>query len=271
MGRNKGSDPQSGPSIDSPALPVVRGSGRLEVRSRGQLARRSTSADLPPSGDHLPVTSGLPLREECWSRLPVTVVSRMIDLAGEQIEWWAHGQRSQPARGRERHIEDRPSAVLIGTKGAVLAEPRVDSRHRPVYTIDCHILDPGSHRRTEVVYRPTSPSVPSTAPAETLLPTVREQPVPGLDPAALELLSNLPVRAQRLLTAPFDEQHPVLSRHWHYEGTTTRFDVFGVVLIGTDQLTLAHGSRITPVGHTEQASHWSLVCRRAKVLGQIRE
>jgi hypothetical protein len=270
VGKNKGPDPELGAGRAD--LEVASGGGRLELRPRGSLSRRSLQAEPPPSGNHLPVTTGLPLREECWNRLPPTVAARLVELAGEQIEWWARAQRSRPARGWQHNVDDRPSAVLIGATGAVFAEPRINSQHQPVYTIDGHVLDPGSHRRTEVIYRPTQATVDEDSrPTGIRVPVLREEPVPGLDPEALELLSNLPVRAQRLLTAPFDAQHPVRSRQWHYEGSANQFDVFAVVLIGADHLTLAHGSRVTPVGHTEQTSHWSLVCRRAKVLGQIHE
>jgi len=270
VGRNK--EPDAGPGSVPGArdVEVAGGSGRPELRSRGQLLRSSAQPEPPPSGDHLPITTGLPMREECWDRLPPTVADRMVDLAGEQIEWWARGPSTRPPRGLVRSVDDRPSAVLIGSTGACFAEPRINSRHQQVYTIDGYVLDPHSHRRTEVIYRPTETKV---APVQTgvQVPTLRERPVPGLDPAAMELLSNLPVRAQKLLTTPFSVEHPVQHRQWHYEGAANRFDVFAVVLIGAEHLTLAHGSRVVPVGHTEQASHWSLVCRRAKVVGQIHE
>jgi hypothetical protein len=253
-------------------LEVSTGGGRLELRSRGRVARRDGSLDPPPTGDHLPVTTGLPLREECWDLLPPEVAHRMTELAGEQIEWWAHSPRARP-RIIPSGYDDRPSAVLIGTNGACFAEPRINSLHQPVYTISCHRLDPNSHRHAEVIYRPTKSEVrPEAAPdSGRSTPALRDQPVPGLDPEASKLLSNLPGRAQKLVTAPFTADHPVRERQWHYEGRANRFDVFAVVLIGANHLTLAHGSRVIPVGHSEQASHWSLICRRAKVLGQLHE
>jgi hypothetical protein len=249
---------------------VSTGGGRLELRSRGRLARRDGSLDPPPTGNHLPVTTGLPLRDECWDMLPPKIANRMTTLAGEQIEWWAHGPRARP-RMIPIGYDDRPSAVLIGTTGACFAEPRINSQHQQVYTIDCHRLDPDSHRRTEVIFRPTEPDLLQEAGSGSMTPALRDQPVPGLDPEAGELLSNLPGRAQKLLTAPFTADHPVRARQWHYEGRANRFDVFAVVLIGANHLTLAHGSRVIPVGHSERASHWSLVCRRARVLGQLHE
>jgi hypothetical protein len=61
--------------------------------------------------------------------------------------------------------------------------------------------------------------------------------VPSLSPSALELIGNLPVRAQKLLTAPFDAEHPVRRCEWYYEGNANRFDVFAVVLVGSAQAT----------------------------------
>jgi len=244
------------------------GGGQIELRARGPVAR--SAPEPPPSGKHLPLAAGLPLREECWNRLPAAIAGRMTELAGEPIEWWASSSH-RVTLGSVLDIDDRPSAALIGATGACFAEPRVDSQHQPVYSVDGYLLDAASHRRADVIYRPTRPTVDETPSAGIRVPALREHPVPGLDPAALELLSNLPVRAQKLLTAPFDDEHPVQFRQWHYEGTVNQFSVFAVVLIGADRLTLAHGSRVTPVGHTEQTSHWSLVCRRATVLSQIHQ
>jgi hypothetical protein len=92
---------------------------------------------------------------------------------------------------------------------------------------------------------------------------VRAAAVPGLSSSASELLGNLPPRAQRLLTAPFDDAHPVTMCDWYYEGHANRLPIFVVVLLGRRQMTMAHGSRVVPAGHSDRTSHWSLVCRRA--------
>jgi len=265
---------------------ITAGRGVPAVRSEDLMIRRPPPPEPLPAGTHLPLSGGRPLRRACWDRLPKREADRLVALAGERIEWWA-SLPAAPPDPLGRDADDRPVAVLIGKAGACFAEPRIDSRHRPVYTITHYALDAGSHRRVEVLSWPDRPSpsdsdsdsdvaVGSGETAVRARTAVREQAVvpgsgpehrrvPGLGLASEELVSNLPVRAQRLLTAPFDADHPVLHCAWHYEGNSTRFEMFAVVLIGASQLTLAHGSRTIPVGHTEQSAHWSLVCRRATV------
>ena len=343
-GKNRaiGEEPDEGGPSGAGKPEIAAGHG-LQRRTSGALTRRPATGEPLPSGGHLPLRQG-PLRADWWDRLPDSVAARMEELAGEPIEWWAR-QSSQARVGRSSPRE-RPRAVLIGDIGVCFAEPRIDSQQRPVYTIDCYRLDPGSHRRAEVDSRPAKSDGsdrgrPSGSPPErgrergralgsdrdrslgqspdrdrgqdrdrrlgqnrglgqdrdadrgqdrdrddangSLTPTAAVnrpallgigpplRSVPGLDDATLKVLSSLPVRAQKLVTAPFDVQHPVLRQQSYYEGNDTQLSFFGLLLIGAKQITLAHGTRVIPAGHTEQTGHWSLTCRRAAVLGQISE
>jgi len=180
-------------------------------------------------------------------------------------------------------------AVVFGRDAVCFADPQVagpgdGGAAGPTHLIDRFGFDPESHRRVEVVFTPPRPAAPGRdlavgPPVGTVVPGASDlQPaadvlplVAGLGPADLELVGNLPVRAQKLLTAPFDAAHPVQRCSWYYQGRADRFEVFAVVLAGTGQATLAHGSRVIPAGHDDRSSHWSLVCRRVTVLGRSRE
>lgn len=238
------------------ALPVPRGGpGRLVASHRDQLPVRSVGAGTTQVVTELAMSPGLS-RQECWRRLPPRVADRMIDLAGDQVEWWAN---VGPA------VDDRPNAVLIGAAGVCFADARVNSQQLPVYAVNCYQLNPGSFRHATVAHRPDpAPTRRVTAPAGP--PAVD---LPGLNSSASTLLGNLPPRAQQLLRAPFSTTEPVLRCDWYYTGTDHQLSFFAVVLAGAQHVTMATGTRVTPVGHTEQTAHWSLTCGRATVVRRI--
>jgi hypothetical protein len=244
-----------------PAMSAGPGAG-------AQLQRRGTG-DLrvhrPPQAEPLPAATHLPLgdpgsRELCWARLPPKAAARLSESAGERIEWWARRSGS----GHGWAANSSPRAMVFGRKALCFAEPRLDSDHRPVYALERYHFDPDSHRRVEVVFAPP-PGAAGPSAVQGLDGGVCSAPVPGLSSSARELIGNLPVQAQMLLTAPFTAQHPVRRCEWYYQGSAERFDVFAVVLVGSAQATLAHGTRVIPAGHDDRSSHWSLVCRRATV------
>jgi hypothetical protein len=252
----------------SPALAVGQGTdAQVQRRAGGDLR-----VHRPPGPEPLPDAKHMPLgdpgsRELCWARLPPRAAARLSESAGERIEWWARRSGS----GQGWAANPLPRAMVFGRKALCFAEPRVDSDHRPVYSLERYHFDPDSHRRAEVVFTPPLAAA-ETSGVEGLDGALASwetgaiaTTVPSLSPSALELIGNLPVRAQKLLTAPFGPEHPVRRCEWYYEGSANRFDVFAVVLVGSVQATLAHGTRVIPAGHDDRSSHWSLVCRRATV------
>jgi hypothetical protein len=242
----------------------VHGAGALVPRHGGALDRRAAEG-LPPDG-HLGLAPGL-LRAPSWNLLPAAVADRLEQLAGRRIEWWA--------RPRGGTGTPRPLAVLLGTAGAVFADPGLTTAHASAYAISCYVLDPGSLVRVRVVARPDPPAARSApGAAGAVLPADRGPSAhlgapPGTDAATAAVMASMPVRAVELLTAPFRDGAPVLRSGHHYEGTTDRLDVFGLVLAGARHVTFASGSRLVPLGHTEQTAHWALVCARADVVRRI--
>jgi hypothetical protein len=247
------------------ALPADPGAGtQVQRRDPGNLRVQRPEAEPLPDAKHMPL--GDPgSRELCWARLPPRAAARLSEAAGDRIEWWARKSGSAQGWG----ANSSPRAMVYGRKALCFAEPRVDSDHRPVYSLERYHFDPDSHRRAEVVFTPSRPAPSEGKDLDGVLTGagtgVIATNVPGLSPAAVELIGNLPVRAQKLLTAPFSPEHPVRRCEWYYEGNANRFDVFAVVLVGSTQATIAHGTRVIPVGHDDRSSHWSLVCRRATV------
>jgi hypothetical protein len=258
---------------DSGKIPARQGPppshGRaLQIRRPSLLARRGTAL-ARVQGEGLPAHGRLPLapnplRVACWAALPSSAKERMESLAGQQVEWWA-GMTG---------TSQRPAAVLIGRDGAVFADPRVDTAHQHIYVISCYVLAPASLVRADVVFRPARPA-PARGTGEQPEPEIfRGGPghpfaVPGVEPVDLAVIETLPPKAARLLTAPFTSAEPVLRAERHYEGTTERLDMFGIVLAGRRHITLTAGSRVVPHGHTERTAHWALTCVRADVVRRI--
>ncbi|MCX3063420.1 hypothetical protein [Streptomyces beihaiensis] len=200
------------------------------------------------------LVTGRPLRQAWWDSLPAPARDRLLERAGQIIEWWAEEDAS--ARGRSY-------AVVLGERGLALAEPRINTEHKPVYKISCLVLDPSSFRHVTVDHRPP-PAASPLSPAGASAP-----PEIGLDDEAKGVLGNLPQKVQELLQAPFLAGQKILTRSFHYEGHDHHLDMFGIVLAGPRDVTAAVGSKKVPVGHTDATAHWALTCYRASVTQRI--
>jgi hypothetical protein len=183
---------------------------------------------------------------------------RLAELAGDVLEWFAEHDPSSS--------EDRPRAVVLGTRALCIAEPRIDSTGRPVYVLNRYEFAPGSHKKIPVEYRPGR----DDAPAQRVVPQAGAslpQPASGLGLSRSEAgqLGNLPPAAQELLQAPFSSKDPVRRCEYWYRGTPHRLDIYLLVLAGRRFVTAAIGTQQVPVGHTATNAHWNLTCHRVAV------
>ena len=183
---------------------------------------------------------------------------RLAELAGDVLEWFAEHDPSSS--------EDRPRAVVLGTRALCIAEPRIDSTGRPVYVLNRYEFAPGSHKKIPVGYRPgrdDAPAPPVVPQAGAFLP----QPATelGLSRSEAGQLGNLPPAAQELLQAPFSSKNPVRRCEYWYRGTPHRLDIYLLVLAGRRFVTAAIGTQQVPVGHTATNAHWNLTCHRMAV------
>ncbi|WP_188196104.1 hypothetical protein [Nonomuraea sp. SYSU D8015] len=205
---------------------------------------------------------GVRLREECWKSLGERVRARLEELTGRTLGWYATEDRSDPG--------DRRKAVVFGERGLCLAEPRIDTQHRPVYSITGYLLDPTSFRSKQIDHRP-APDRDAAAPDgfEARGGPGGREAISGLNTTALGVLGNLPPKAQELLQAPLLRDQRVQDCGWHYEGFEHYLKVFVMFLAGHQDVTVAVGQRVIPVGHTPRTAHWSLTCYRASVVRRI--
>jgi len=183
---------------------------------------------------------------------------RLAELAGDVLEWFAEHDPSSS--------EDRPRAVVLGTRALCIAEPRIDSTGRPVYVLNRYEFAQGSHKKIPVEYRPGR----DDAPAQRVVPQAGAslpQPASGLGLSRSEAgqLGNLPPAAQELLQAPFSSKDPVRRCEYWYRGTPHRLDIYLLVLAGRRFVTAAIGTQQVPVGHTAANAHWNLTCHRMAV------
>jgi hypothetical protein len=183
---------------------------------------------------------------------------RLAELAGDVIEWFAE---HDPSSG-----ENRPRAVVLGTRALCIAEPRIDSTGRPVYVLNRYEFAPGSHKKIPVEYRPgrddaTTRQVAPQAAASLPRPTSDL----GLSRSEAGQLGNLPPAAQELLQAPFSANDPIRRCEYWYRGTPHRLDIYMLVLAGRRFVTAAIGTQQVPVGHTAANAHWNLTCHRMAV------
>ncbi|GAA2590219.1 hypothetical protein SMC26_20250 [Actinomadura fulvescens] len=200
------------------------------------------------------LSSGGPLRQDHWDTMGPAVRDRLLQRAGNVIEWWANEDDSDP--------DQRPYAVVFGDRGLYIAEPRLNTEHRPVYALSSYELDPASFRRMTVDHRPPPPHAAGPTAANDASPA---GPDLGLSANARGVLGNLPPQAQELLQAPFLAGERVLRCDWYYEGHEHHLKMFMLYLAGPQSVTVANGTRIIPAGHTVATAHWNLECRRATV------
>ncbi|KAB2339787.1 hypothetical protein [Actinomadura rudentiformis] len=200
------------------------------------------------------LSSGGPLRQGHWDAISPAVRDRLLQRAGNIIEWWADEDQSAPDR--------RPFAVVFGDRGLFIAEPRVNTEHRPVYALSSYEVDPASFRRMTVDHRPPPHAAAAAAATDDAGPA---SPDLGMSATARGVLGNLPPKAQELLQAPFLAGERVLRYDWYYEGHEHHLKMFIFYLAGSKTVTVANGTRIIPAGHTADTAHWNLECRRATV------
>ncbi|WP_433334004.1 hypothetical protein [Spirillospora sp. CA-294931] len=228
-----------------------------ERRTGGGLQRHGAAAPLHRRGA-MDLSTGQPLRQECWDAMGQGVRDRLLQRAGNVIEWWATQDGADPS--------GRSMAVVFGDRALCVAEPRVNTEHKPVYALVSYVLDPGSFKNAAIDHRPLPAGArpaskgPSAGPAA---------PDLGLDARARGILGNLPPKAQELLQAPFLGGQRVLRCDWYYEGREHQLSMFMLYLAGARDVTVATGTKVVPVGHTEATAHWSLTCRRASVVKRV--
>lgn len=249
-----------GPSF--PLEPSAGPSGP-DARRGGPLSR-SGPGPLSPSGPapvHRPGEMRLGadrLREECWASIGQRTRERLAELSGAPIDWFAATDTSSG--------DGRPYAVTFGDTGLSIAEPRINTEHRPVYAVSSFQFAPGSLRHVQVDHRPGPHAGATAAPAGGPYGT---PPDLGLDRSALDVLGNLPPRAQELLQTPFLQGQQILRDLWYYEGHEHNLSTFMFFLAGRKDVTAAIGSKVLPVGHTAETAHWTLTCYRASVARRI--
>jgi hypothetical protein len=240
--------------VDSSYPIVPSEEGPVRQRKGGQLAQPS-AAPIHEAGA-MSLETGDPLRQECWDAMGASIRQRLLGRAGTLIDWWA--QRDDSAE------DGRAEAVVFGDRGLFIAEPRVNTEHRPVYALKGFHLDAASLRRVAIDHRPSA----GNTTAATAYGAVDTSSDLGLSAAARGLLGNLPPRAQELLQAPFTRQ-PVVRCDWHYEGYEHRLTMFMVYLAGARDVTVATGTKVIPAGHGPRSAHWDLTCFRASVVRRV--
>ena len=72
--------------------------------------------------------------------------ARLAEQAGDVIDWFASYDPYSS--------ENRPRAVLLGTRALCIAEPRIDATGRAVYELNRYEFVPSSHKTIPVEHRP---------------------------------------------------------------------------------------------------------------------
>jgi hypothetical protein len=241
-------------------FPLVPGGSERPATRQGQTAARpgrTVARQTPPL--HRAADMRLEdrkLREECWESIGARTRARAEELAGRVIEWFAGEDSSSPDR--------RSYAVVFGERGLAIAEPRIDTAHRPVYAISAFQFVPDSLRHVRIDHRPFPRAAAAPAP-----PAGGATADMGLSTEALGLLGNLPPQAQELLQAPFGADRRALRCDWYYEGFEHQLTMFMFYIAGARDVTVATGTKVVPAGHTDATAHWSLTCYRASVARRI--
>jgi len=224
-------------------------------------SKRPAKAMAAQGPVHQPSVMGLEphkLRGECWELMGQRIKDRLSHEAGTLIEWYAAMESSPQG--------ERPMAVVFGDQGLCIAEPRLSTDHRPVHTLSCYKLDPGSLRSSPVDHRPP-PAARSTRQSAGPL-----DPQPwrtGLTEAQRGVLGNLPPEAQRLLQAPFLRGQEILRCGWYYQGHEHHLEYFIFYLAGPSDVTAACGTKTVPAGHSDETAHWLLRVYRASVVRRV--
>lgn len=242
-------------------------SSRSLVPRGNQPSRRSDSAPALHSSLSAPIHAATEmslatpgkLRGEHWDMLGERARRRLLELSGPIIGWFASSDSSNG--------DDRSRAVVFGSLGLAIAEPRLDADHRPVSLISAYQFDPGSLGHEHVEHRPRTGT--SGKPVRLGEPGARAVSPNGLDPATAGLIGNLPRRAQELLQAPFLAGQSIRKCDWYYEGHSHNLSVFMLVLAGAQEVTVAVGTKIVPAGPDDSTAHWSLDCYRVAVRRRI--
>ncbi|HEY6682330.1 MAG TPA: hypothetical protein VI030_05120 [Propionibacteriaceae bacterium] len=182
---------------------------------------------------------------------------RLGELAGDVLEWFTEEESSS--------VENRPRAVVLGTRAFCIAEPRIDSAGRPVYVLNRYEFVPGSHKKMHVEHRPGRDNVAAPKVAAGAKRSLPQPSDLGLSTRDAGQLGNLPPKVQELLQAPFSAKDPVRRCEYWYRGRPHRLDIYMLVLAGRHFVTAAIGTQQVPVGHTVANAHWNLTCHRFAV------
>jgi hypothetical protein len=241
--------PQAGDPVPTPRAP----SGAPIRRNRSGASRPSTY-----QGSGLPLDDRYPSRDDSWAAMSAKIRERLAELAGDVIEWFA---------SRDPYSsENRPRAVVLGTRALCIAEPRIDATGRSVYELNRYEFVPGSHKTVRVEHRPGRSG--SSAPRVAHKPRAnlpRPDNELGLSSRETGQLGNLPPTAQELLLAPFSSEDPVRRCEYWYSGHANRLDMYMFVLAGRHFVTAAVGTQQVPIGHSSANAHWNLACHRMAV------
>jgi hypothetical protein len=246
---SRGLIPQSGETV-----PTTRTSPDAAVQASGREGPR------PPTygGTGLPLDDRYPSRDESWAQMSAKIRDRVMESAGEVIEWFAS---MDPYSS-----ENRPRAVVLGTRAFCIVEPRIDAAGRPVYEINRYEFVSGSHKTVPVEHRPgPRGGAPASAAPHAKPSPLQSKSELGLSSRETGQLGNLPPKAQELLQAPFSAKDPVRRCEYWYSGRANRLDTYMLVLAGRHFVTAAVGSQQVPVGHTVADAHWKLTCHRLAV------
>ena len=229
----------------------------LSLATRSRANRRDGPRPPTYQGSGLPLGGGSTTREKNWEAMSAKIKERLAELAGDVLEWFAENDSSSS--------EERPRAVVLGTRALCIAEPRIDSAGRPVYVLNRYEFAPGSHKKIPVEYRPGLDDAPRRVSPQAGSSLPQPPSELGLSPGEAGQLGNLPPAAQELLQAPFSSKAPVRRCEYWYRGTPHRLDIYILVLAGRRFVTAAIGTQQVPVGHTAANAHWNLTCHRMAV------
>ncbi|WP_020520399.1 hypothetical protein [Catelliglobosispora koreensis] len=191
-------------------------------------------------------------REELWPRFTDAVRHRVLERAGDKVEWWAaeHGGRL--------------SAVVLGTRALISLDPTVNETGAHATRLTVMPIEQKSFRSARVSGTPPETPVPGLSLAGP------EAGPRRLHPELAGFLGQFPARAQQLLQDPFQVSVEPLRYDFYYYSTPGRGGIGGGLLYAwvymTDKRSLTFGAGI---GHGYQehkgVSNWEMTCWRAVV------